>query len=116
MALRSGRYAILHMNCSFTLTATPRTLLLAWLARRARVPYIVHLHGTFHVPAGTDYVARQYRRLYRRLFEGAAWIMALGRPSYDAICTLGAFGPKTTGLMPNFVDFDHVRQHGERRG
>ena len=113
-ALRSGRYAILHMNCSFTLTAAPRNLLTAWLGRRAGVPCIVHLHGTFTVPAGADYVARQYRRLYRRLFERASWILALGQPSYEAICALGAFGEKTTRLMPNFVDFDRVPRQTAR--
>ena len=109
-SLRSGRYAILHLNCSFTLTATPRNLLMTWVARRARVPYIVHLHGTFRVPAGGDLVSRQYRMVYRRIFDSAAWILALGRPSYRSICALGRYGDKTTGLMPNFVDFRVVPQ------
>ena len=87
---------------------------MAWVARHAGVPYIVHLHGTFRLPEGADFVSRQYRNLYRRIFEGAAWILALGEPSYHAICALGAFGGKTTGLMPNFVDFHVVPHRGGR--
>ena len=109
--LRSGRFSIMHLNCSLTKTATPRNLLSTLVARRSRVPYIVHLRGTFDPPTGTDVPSRLYRVAYRTMFEGAAAIIALGEPSHRGVLRLGAFGEKTTRLLPNFVDFRAVPSH-----
>ena len=107
-ALRSGRYALAHLNSSFTPTATLVNLGTTWIARRAGVPYVVHLHGTFRVPDGTRLASRLYRRAYRRIFDGAAWIVLLGKASECAVLALGDYGRKTTGFMPNFIDFRAV--------
>ena len=107
-SLRSGRFALAHLNSSFTPTATLMNLGTTWIARRAGVPYVVHLHGTFVVPSGGRLVSRLYRRAYRRIFDGAAWIMCLGKPSERAVHALGGYRDKTTGLMPNFIDFGTI--------
>lgn len=104
-SLRSGRYALAHLNSSFTPTATLMNLGTTWIARHAGVPYVVHLRGTFRVPGDGRLVSRLYRRAYRRIFDGAAWIICLGKPSERAVHALGGYGDKTTGLMPNFIDF-----------
>ena len=103
--LASGHFSLMHLNCFPTLTGAPRNLAAALIARRAGVPYIVHLRGTFTLPPGTHPAARFYRWAYRSIFAGAARILALGRPSYHALLELGDFAHKTCPLMPNFVDF-----------
>ena len=104
-SLASGRFSFMHLNCALTLTGTPRNLASALIARRAKIPYVVHLRGTFAAAPGGGPAARFYRRAYRAIFAGAAWILALGQPSYRSILELGDFADKTTSLMPNFVDF-----------
>lgn len=104
-ALGSGRFSVMHLNCALTPTGAPRNLAAALIARRAGVPYIAHLHGTFAVPRGGGASARFYRWAYGRIFAGAARILALGEPSRHAIMELGDFADKTIPLMPNFVDF-----------
>ena len=102
--LASGQFSLLHLNCGLTLVGVPRNLASARLARRAGIPYIVHLHGTFRVPKGGSPTDRFYRWAYRTIFKDAAWILALGQPSYRAVLELGDFAAKTTPLLPNFVD------------
>ena len=107
-SLRSGRFSAMHLNCSLTVTATPRNLASALIARLAGVPYVVHLHGTFRVPAGTGLTSLFYRWAYRTMFDDAASILALGQPSYRSILELGDFAGKTVPLLPNFVNFRAV--------
>lgn len=107
-ALASGRFSLMHLNCALTPTGAPRNLASALLARRAGAPYVAHLHGTFSIPRGGGAAARFYRRAYRSIFSGAAAILALGRPSYEAVLELGDFAGKTRSLMPNFVDFRRI--------
>ena len=114
-SLRSGRYALLHLNCSFTSTATLMNLSTMWIARRAGVPYIVHLRGTFHLPGGTRPASRLYRSAYRRIFDNAAWLLLLGEPSQRSVRALGSYGDKTAGLMPNFIDFRAVPRRSRSR-
>ena len=109
-SVRSGRYALVHLNSSFTRTATLMNLCTMWIARRADVPYVVHLHGTFRVPDGSGLMSPLYRSAYRRIFDRAAWILLLGQPSQLSVRALGSYGHKTTGLMPNFIDFHAVPQ------
>lgn len=104
-SLRSRAFSILHLNCSFTMSATPRNLLATWIARSLGINFVIHLHGTFAAPTGSGLASRVYRRAYRSMFYSAAWILALGTPSYCGIMALGDFRKKTTSLMPNFVDF-----------
>ena len=104
----------MHLNCSLTMTATPRNLVSALIARRVRVPYVVHLRGTLSVPTGNSLASRFYRWAYRTMFKGAASILALGQPSYRAILELGDFADKTVPLLPNFVDFRVVRERVPR--
>ena len=106
--LRADRHAVAHLNSSFTPTATLVNLGTTGIARRAGVPYVVHLHGTFREPDGTGLASRLYRRAYRRIFDGAAWILLLGKASERAVLALGDYGHKTTGFMPNFIDFRAV--------
>ena len=108
-SLRTDRYALVHLNSSFTPTATLVNLSMAWIIRRARVPYVVHLHGTFLVPDRSRPASRLYRRAYRRMFDGAAWILLLGKASQRAVRALGRYDDKTT-VMPNFIDFRAVPQ------
>ncbi len=118
-ALASGRFSLMHLNCALTPTGAPRNLASALLARRAGAPYVAHLHGTFSIPRGGGAAARFYRRAYRAIFSGAAAILALGKPSYEAVLELGDFAGKTRSLMPNFVDFRRIpggAARPERRG
>lgn len=118
-ALASGRFSLMHLNCALTPTGAPRNLASALLARRAGAPYVAHLHGTFSIPRGGGAAARFYRRAYRAIFSGAAAVLALGRPSYEAVLELGDFAGKTRSLMPNFVDFRRIPDETarpERRG
>ena len=107
-SLRSGRFSVMHLNCSLTRTAAPRNVASALIARRAGVPYVAHLRGTFSVPAGNHIASRLYRWAYRTIFDGAASILALGQPSYRSILELGDYAHKTRPLLPNFVDFRAV--------
>ena len=109
-ALRSGRFSLMHLNCSLTMTATPRNLVSTLIAKKAKVPYVVHLHGTLSVPAGKSLGSRLYRWAYRAMFKGAAAILALGQPSYRSVLKLGDFADKTVPLLPNFVDFRSVQE------
>ena len=111
-SVRSGRYALVHLNSSFTRTATLMNLCTTWIACHSGVPYVVHLHGTFRVPDGNGLVSRLYRSAYRRIFDSAAWILLLGQPSQRSVRALGSYDAKTTGLMPNFIDFHAVPQQG----
>ena len=104
-SLRSGCFSLMHLNCSLTMTATPRNLVSTLIARRAGVPYVIHLRGTLSIPGGNSVASRFYRWAYRTMFEGAAAILALGQPSYRSILELGKFADKTIPLLPNFVDF-----------
>ncbi|MXY57653.1 MAG: glycosyltransferase family 4 protein [Gammaproteobacteria bacterium] len=106
--LRTSRPALAHLNSSFTPTATLLNLGTTWIARRAGVPYVVHLHGTFREPDGTGLASRLYRRAYRHIFDGAAWILLLSKGSERAVLAIGDYGHKTTGSMPNFIDFHAV--------
>ena len=110
-ALASGRFSLMHLNCGLTLSGVPRNLASALAAQRAGVPYVAHLHGTFHVPTGNTPTAQFYRRAWRRILSGAAQILALGQPSYRAILELGDFAPKTTPLLPNFVNAQSIPSH-----
>ena len=107
-SLRSGRFSVMHLNCSPTYMAAARNWASALIARRAAVPYVAHIHGTFRAPVGSAPASGFYRRAYRGIFEGAASILALGQPSYRSILELGDFTGKTVPLMPNFVDFRAV--------
>ena len=107
-SLRSRRFSAMHLNCSLTVTATPRNLASALIARLAGVPYVVHLRGTFRVPAGNGLTSLLYRWAYRAIFDDAASILALGQPSYRSILELGDFADKTVPLLPNFVNFRAV--------
>ena len=60
-ALRSGRFSIMHMNCSLYFAGAFRNLASALIARRAKVPYVAHLHGLFRVPTGNGPLAILYR-------------------------------------------------------
>ncbi len=106
--LSSGRFALMHLNCAVTYTATPRNLVSAWLARRARIPCVIHLRATFDPPSNSGVPARLYRMAYGMMFKGAAWILALGAPSHRGVLRLGEFADKTTPLMPNFIDHRDV--------
>ena len=109
-ALTSGRFSVMHLNCGLTLSGVPRNLASALIARRAGVPYVAHLRGTFHLPAGNGPSQRFYRWAWQRIFSGAARILALGQPSYQAIQQLGDFSRKTIPLLPNFVDVQGIPQ------
>ena len=113
-SLRSKRFSIMHLNCSPTMTATPRNLVSTLIARNAGVPYVIHLRGTLSVPAGNRPTSRFYRWAYRTMFGGAAAILALGQPSYRSIRELGDFADKTVPLLPNFVDFRAVQERVSR--
>ena len=113
-SLRSGRFSLMHLNCSLTMTATPRNLVSTLIAKKAKVPYVVHLHGTLSVPAGKSLGSRLYRWAYRAMFKGAAAILALGQPSYRSVLELGDFADKTVPLLPNFVDFRSVQEKVSR--
>ena len=119
-SLASGRFSLMHLNCGLTLSGAPRNLLSALIARRAKVPYVAHLRGTFEVPPGSSLAARFYRRAWRLILGGAAHILALGQPSYRSILELDDFAHKTTPLFPNFVDFrsipDRVPDTGPQEG
>ena len=104
-AVSSGRFSLMHLNCALTLTGAPRNLASTILAKRAGVPYVLHLHGTFRVPSGNRPMERFYRWAYRKMFDGASSILALGKPSYHSIQELGDYRKKTVSLMRNFVDF-----------
>ena len=106
-ALRSGRFSIMHMNCSLYFAGTFRNLASALIATRAKVPYVAHLHGLFTVPTGNGPLAILYRWACRTIFDGAASVLALGMPSYQAVLELGDFEKKTQ-LMPNYVDFQAI--------
>ena len=108
-SLRTGRYALVHLNGSFTPTATLVNLSVMWIARRAHVPCVLYLHGTFLVPDGTRPASRRYRSAYRRIFDSAAWILLLGKASQRSVRTLGGYDDKTT-VIPNFIDFCTVPQ------
>ena len=110
-ALASGRFSVMHLNCGLTPSGVPRNLASAVIARRAQVPYVAHLHGTFDVPTGNHPSAIFYRRSWRAIFEGAAHILALGQPSYRSILELGDFAHKTTPLIPNFVNSRSIPEH-----
>ncbi len=101
----------MHLNCGLTLSGAPRNLASAAIARRAKVPYVAHLHGTFDVPSGSHPSAMFYRRSWRAIFDGAAHILALGKPSYRSILELGDFAHKTTPLLPNFVNCRSIPEH-----
>lgn len=107
-SLASGRFSVMHLNCGLTLSGAPRNLASALLARQAGVPYVAHLRGTFHIPPGAGPSARFYRWAWRRIFSGAARILALGQPSYRAIQELGDFSRQTIPLLPNFVDVQGI--------
>ena len=107
-ALTSGRFSVMHLNCGLTLSGVPRNLASALIARRAGVPYVAHLRGTFHLPDGNGPSQRFYRSAWQRIFSGAARILALGQPSYQAIQQLGDFSRKTIPLLPNFVDVQGI--------
>ena len=109
-ALTSGRFSVMHLNCGLTLSGVPRNLASALIARRAGVPYVAHLRGTFHLPDGNGPSQRFYRSAWQRIFSGAARILALGQPSYQAIQQLGDFSRKTIPLLPNFVDVQGIPQ------
>ena len=109
-SLRSGRFSLMHLNCSLTMTATPRNLVSTLIAKKSRVPYVVHLRGTLSVPTGKSLGSRFYRWAYRTMFKGAAAIIALGQPSYRSILELGDFADKAVPLLPNFVDFRSVQE------
>ena len=116
-ALSPGHFSLVHLHCFLTLTGALRNLASALIAKRAGVPYIAHLNGTFEVPLGNRAAARFYRWAYRTIFTGAAQILALGQPSYRAILELGDFAPKTRPLMPNFVDLSAIPEfvpHADR--
>ena len=98
----------MHLNCALPFASTPRNLALALIARRAKTPYIAHLHGTFTVPRGSSPAERFYRWAYKTIFDGAARILALGKPSYRSILELGDFALKTHPLVHNFIDFRAV--------
>lgn len=104
-ALASRRISVMHLNCALPLASAPRNLALALIARRAKTPYIAHLHGTFKVPRGSSPAERFYRWAYKTIFAGAARILALGSPSYRSILDLGDFARKTHPLVHNFIDF-----------
>lgn len=107
-ALASGRISVMHLNCALPLASAPRNVALALIARRAKTPYIAHLHGTFTVPRGSSPAERFYRWAYKTIFGGAARILALGSPSYRSILDLGDFAYKTHPLVHNFIDFHAV--------
>ena len=109
-SLRSGRFSLMHLNCSLTMTATPRNLVSTLIAKKSRVPYVVHLRGTLSVPTGKSLGSRFYRWAYRTMFKGAAAIIALGQPSYRSVLELGDFADKAVPLLPNFVDFRSVQE------
>lgn len=113
-SLRSGRFSVMHLNCSLTMTATPRNLVSALIARNAGVPYVVHLRGTLSIPEGNSLASRFYRWAYRTMFGGAAAILALGQPSYRSVLQLGNFRDKTVPLLPNFVDSPQVPERVPR--
>ncbi len=113
-ALASGRFAVMHLNCALATFGVARELATARMARRAKVPYIAHLRGTFSLPPGNGPAALFYRWAYRTIFSGAASILALGQPSYKAILELGDFAHKTRPLMPNFVDFGRVCENSAK--
>ena len=100
----------MHLNCSLTMTATPRNLVSTLIAKKSRVPYVVHLRGTLSVPTGKSLGSRFYRWAYRTMFKGAAAIIALGQPSYRSVLELGDFADKAVPLLPNFVDFRSVQE------
>ena len=118
-ALASGRFSVMHLNCALPFASTPRNVALALIARRAKTPYIAHLHGTFKVPRGNGAAEHFYRWAYRTIFAGAARILALGNLSYQSILELGDFAHKTHPLVHNFVDFRAVPDSApttDRRG
>ena len=107
-ALTSGRISVMHLNCALPFASAPRNLALALIARRAKTPYIAHLHGTFKVPRGSSPAECFYRWAYKTIFAGAARILALGEPSYRSILDLGDFARKTHPLVHNFINFHAV--------
>ncbi len=116
-ALASGRFDLMHLNCGLTLSGAPRNLLSALIAKRANVPYVAHLRGTFEIPRGGGIGARFYRWAWRVILDGATCVLALGQPSYRSIMELGDFDRKTVALFPNFVDARAIpeRVHTDRR-
>lgn len=106
--LRSRRFSIMHLNVSPTYIAAPRNLLTAMLARGARVPYVVHIHGTFDPSVTRPVASRLYRLAYRMIFRSASTVIGLGQPSYRGALELGDFKQKIIPLLPNFIDFADV--------
>ena len=103
-SLASGRFSLMHLNCSLSTTGAVRDLVSVLMAGRAGTPCVVNLHGTFRIPPGRGPAARFYRWAYRVMFNRAARILAQGQPSFRSVLQLGGFAHKTYPMMPNFVD------------
>ena len=111
--LRTGQYSVMHLNCSLALTGTLRDLVTVYLARRAKIPYIVHLRGLFAAPITNGLRSRFYRWAYRKMFVNAASILALNIPSYRSVLELGDLADKTQ-ILPNYVNFQSIPERNSK--
>jgi glycosyltransferase involved in cell wall biosynthesis len=107
LALRLlGRCDVVHANLA-SRGSTWRKAIIADVARRLGVPYVLHLHGALYREFVTQASERQRRRI-RRLFGGASRVVVLGDAWRSFVVKETLVTPDAIVVMRNAVPaIDH---------
>ncbi len=99
--LRRDRLDVLHLNVAGR-SSTWRKIALGEVARRADLPYVVHLHD-YDYGADLARRGRLGRALTRRLFRGAARVLVLGEGQRRLVTEALRVPPRRVEVVPNGV-------------
>lgn len=94
-----GRCDLLHINLASE-GSTHRKLIVAALARRLGIPYVIHLHGADYREYW-DNAAPGFARAIRAMFAGAAGIVVLGTVWADFIARKVPEARDRISIVPN---------------
>lgn len=112
--IRSGRIDVVHINASMSTVGVFRNWVIARVAGRAGVPYVVQLRGYFAVPGGSVLGALQ-RRAYRSIFRNASAVLPLTGESRDNAIRLEA-DPDEIRMVPNFIEVSEIPKRRRTAG
>ncbi len=104
-----GRCDLLHINLASE-GSTHRKLLIAALARRLGVPYVIHLHGADYREFW-DNASPGFARAISRMFEGAGQIVVLGTVWAEFIARKVPSASDRISIVPNATARRERHQH-----
>jgi glycosyltransferase involved in cell wall biosynthesis len=103
-AARSGRFDVMHLNHgAISSNGMFRDYLVARIAHRAGLPYVVQLHGNLDLSWNRGLIGKRRLSAYKGMFQRSSTVLSLNTQTRDAVLTLEPEVGDRCQMIPNFI-------------